>query len=90
MTNGYTCEDADINKDGKVDEADRVLMEQAWGSRPGDPNWNPAADINRDGVVDLVDLTILGQCYTAKKIPWVPIILGLGIGGYLLYYVLKK
>ena len=49
----------DINGDGKVDIKDLVLLAKAYGSRPGDPNWNPLCDLHHDGVVDLVDLVTL-------------------------------
>jgi hypothetical protein len=45
----------DINKDGKVDLKDVFAVARAYGSHPGDPNWNPACDINQDLKVDLKD-----------------------------------
>ena len=58
-----TCDNprADINRDGIVDNDDQILLGAAYGSRPGDSNWNPDADINQDGVVDYIDLAILGE-----------------------------
>jgi hypothetical protein len=53
----------DINGDFKVGLTDLVLLARAYGSKPGDSNWNPAADIKGDGVVDLADLVILAQHY---------------------------
>jgi len=53
----------DINGDGKVNLSDLVLFAKAYGSKPGDPNWNPAADINGHGKVDLSDLVTLAQHY---------------------------
>jgi hypothetical protein len=49
----------DINHDNVVDDADLELLRAAFGSRPGDPNWNPPADLNCDGVVDEADLLLL-------------------------------
>ena len=53
----------DINGDGRVSLVDLVLLTKAYGSRPGDPNWNSAADINGDGIVDLSDLVTLAKNY---------------------------
>jgi len=53
----------DINGDGKVDLADLVILAKAYGSKPGDPNWNPAADILGHGNVDLADLAALANHY---------------------------
>jgi PKD repeat protein len=53
----------DVNGDGTVDWVDLGLLGLAYGSRPGDSNWNPYADINGDGTVDWIDLGILGLNY---------------------------
>jgi hypothetical protein len=53
----------DINHDGVVDLHDLAILAAAYGSKPGDPNWNPAADLNHDGVVNLLDLQILVSEY---------------------------
>jgi hypothetical protein len=53
----------DINHDGVVDLHDLAILAAAYGSKPGDPNWNPAADLNNDGVVNLLDLQILASEY---------------------------
>lgn len=49
----------DLNNDGAVDIFDVVILALAFGSKPGDPNWNPDADLNNDGVVDIFDVVIL-------------------------------
>jgi hypothetical protein len=51
--------DSDINDDGIVDIVDIVIVALAFGSEPGDPNWNPYADLNQDGLIDIVDLVII-------------------------------
>jgi uncharacterized protein (DUF2141 family) len=53
----------DINGDFKVDSTDLALLQNAYGSKPGDSNWSPNADINGDGKVSLQDLVILAQHY---------------------------
>ncbi|MFX0206688.1 MAG: dockerin type I domain-containing protein, partial [Candidatus Hodarchaeota archaeon] len=49
----------DLDGSGRVDVIDIVIVALAFGSRPGDPHWNPYADINQDGVVDIQDIVIL-------------------------------
>jgi hypothetical protein len=35
---------------------DALLAAKAFGSRPGDENWNPNCDLNGDNVIDIFDL----------------------------------
>jgi len=53
----------DLNGDGKVSLADLVTLALAYGSKPGDLNWNPNADIIGNGIIGLSDLVILAQHY---------------------------
>jgi hypothetical protein len=53
----------DLNGDLKVNLQDLVLLALAYGSKPGDPNWNPNADIDNTGAVGLSDLVILALHY---------------------------
>ncbi len=53
----------DINVDGKVSLLDLVALAQAYGSKPGDHNWNSKADIDGNGVVGLTDLVVLAANY---------------------------
>lgn len=50
----------DLDGSGRVDGFDLGSLGLAFGSRPGDPNWNPGVDLNGDGVVDGSDLSLLG------------------------------
>ena len=50
----------DINNDGIVDIMDVLIASLAFGSRPGDPNWNPEADLVNDGLIDIMDLVTIG------------------------------
>lgn len=45
----------DLNLDGEVDLKDVYLIGEAFGSIPGDSNWNPLTDLNGDSKVDLKD-----------------------------------
>jgi hypothetical protein len=54
----------DINHDGKVDLADLVMLATAYGSHPGDKNWNPECDIAPPyGILGLSDLVTLALHY---------------------------
>jgi nitrous oxidase accessory protein len=54
----------DINGDGNVSLADLVLLASAYGSQPGDVDWNPRADMaNPWNVITPSDLVILANHY---------------------------
>ena len=53
----------DLNDDGIVDIYDVVLAALAFGSRPGDENWNPYADLIRDGIIDIFDIVTIAVNY---------------------------
>jgi len=46
----------DLNNDLKVDMIDIGIVCLAYGSKPGDPNWNPIADLNGDEKIDMIDI----------------------------------
>lgn len=60
----------DINRDGVIDQADLALLQASWGSKSGDPNWNPDCDLNGDGVVNVLDLGILSRNYGKDIWSW--------------------
>jgi hypothetical protein len=53
----------DLNGDFKVNLQDLVILADAYGTTPGDTNWNPNTDINNNGKVSLTDLVILALHY---------------------------
>jgi hypothetical protein len=57
----------DVNGDGYVEMMDYWVISQAYGSKPGDPNWNPNADIydppNGDGMIEMMDYWVISQHY---------------------------
>jgi len=54
----------DLNGDFKVDLYDLVLASSAYGSKEGDPNWNPLADLApRYGIIDIYDLVTFAYYY---------------------------
>jgi hypothetical protein len=61
----------DVNRDGVIDGKDLALVSKAYGSKPGDANWNPDADLNGDGVVDSYDLAIVTAHFGLKFEEWV-------------------
>jgi hypothetical protein len=53
----------DLDGDFRVSRQDLVILASAYGSKPGDSNWNPNADVNGDDKISLQDLVILAQHY---------------------------
>jgi hypothetical protein len=53
----------DINEDKTVDIFDAILMSTAFGSKNGDPNWNPKSDLDASGEVDIFDAIMLSTHY---------------------------
>jgi hypothetical protein len=58
---GYKPIPGDVNSDGGVDVVDMRLVSRAWGTRPGDPYWDPRADLNRDGLISIFDLVLVSK-----------------------------
>jgi len=48
----------DLNSDCKIDSFDLAIVGKAFGSKPGDPNWNPNVDFKQDNVIDNYDVEI--------------------------------
>jgi parallel beta-helix repeat protein len=53
----------DINGDFRTDLKDLVLLAKAYGSTPGDANWNGNADIDGNGDIRLTDLVTMATHY---------------------------
>jgi len=53
----------DVDGDGDTDLSDLAALLSAYGSVPGDANWNPACDFDGDDDVDLTDLAFLLSDY---------------------------
>jgi len=60
MINSYVLAQ-DLNRDGVVDRIDEALVARAFGSKQGDPNWNPNLDLKRDGVIDMRDVSLVAR-----------------------------
>lgn len=53
----------DVNGDGIVNEYDLARIGEAYGSKPGDSDWDAEADLMNDEVIDLNDLAALSKNY---------------------------
>ncbi len=53
----------DLDGDGKVGLPDLVVLGRAFGSTPGDANWDSRCDLNTDGHVDMLDLGLAARDY---------------------------
>jgi hypothetical protein len=53
----------DTNSDCIVNILDLASVGQAFGSEPGDPNWDPGCDMNSDNRVGILDLASVGISY---------------------------
>ena len=65
-----TLREGDTDNDDAISLADYALLYAAYGSAPGDANWNDNCDFNRNEAVDLGDYALLytnygqvGDCY---------------------------
>lgn len=53
----------DVDGNGKVDMVDIGLCCKAYGSKPGDSNWDPRCDVYNDGKIDMKDIGMVCQHY---------------------------
>jgi len=58
----------DINGDGYINMEDGQLIEQAYNTVAGEPNYNSACDLNNDSVVNMGDMMLL-LAYLSKYTP---------------------
>jgi parallel beta-helix repeat protein len=54
---------ADLNGDGVINIVDIAIVARAFGTKPGDVNWNPEADLNNDGVINIIDIAMVAKQY---------------------------
>lgn len=55
----------DCNGDNEVDIGDFALLSAAFGSVPGDPNWDENCDLNCDMEIDIGDFALLSSRFGA-------------------------
>jgi hypothetical protein len=53
----------DLNQDGIVNIIDIAIVARAFGSRPGDPNWNATADMDKNGWINIIDVATVARDY---------------------------
>ncbi len=54
-----TLINGDVNGNDEIDLGDSLQLAQAFGSLPGDSNWDPASDLDGDGEVTIFDYIIV-------------------------------
>ncbi|MEM2781045.1 MAG: dockerin type I domain-containing protein [Candidatus Bathyarchaeia archaeon] len=64
--------DVDLNFDGKVDMKDVAMVSKAFGSYPGQPEWDIECDVNYDGKVDMKDVAMVSKKFGQYVQPWPP------------------
>ncbi len=60
-TSGTTFLGGDVDRNGRVDGNDLVVLARAFGARLGNTRYTPLADFNTDGSIDGVDLAVLAS-----------------------------
>ncbi len=60
---------ADITGDRKVDITDVAIVSKAFGTKPGNPRWNPIADTNGDFKIDITDVAFVSKSFGKKYLP---------------------
>lgn len=58
-----TLREGDVNNDDVINIVDYGFLADAFGSVPGDDNWDDRCDFNRDGVINIVDFGLQGDNY---------------------------
>jgi ABC-type branched-subunit amino acid transport system substrate-binding protein len=66
----YELADVDIDFNGIVDIFDIVQLAIAFGSVPGDSNWNIEADVNCDGLIDIFDIVQIALKFGSQAPQW--------------------
>mgnify|MGYP001558859281 CR=1 FL=1 len=66
-----TVDDADVNRDGIVNQQDFDLIAAHFLARRGDPNYDARYDLDRDGAITILDLTAAAN-FMGRRSSWVP------------------
>jgi hypothetical protein len=54
----------DVNGDHVVDILDFSIIAKAFGSQPGQPNWDVRADLDGNGIVDIADVILAANFFS--------------------------
>jgi hypothetical protein len=57
----------DIDRNEKVNIQDLFIVAKAFGSKPGDANWNWKADVNQDNQVNIIDVYKVGRDFGKSR-----------------------
>ncbi|MCZ2809140.1 MAG: ABC transporter substrate-binding protein [Candidatus Bathyarchaeota archaeon] len=69
-TDLYEFADTDLNFDGKVNILDAIRLAGAFGTQPGDTNWNLEADVKINGKINILDAIALAGDFGGKAAVW--------------------
>jgi hypothetical protein len=53
----------DVNGDGRIDIFDLVMLAGRYGSKPGDPRYDPLLDFSQNGIIDIFDVVATASSY---------------------------
>jgi len=53
----------DLNEDEIINILDVSIVAYSFGSRPGDPEWNPKADMDHNGLINIIDVSVVAMEY---------------------------
>ncbi len=56
----------DVDRDNDVDVVDVVLITSIYGSKRGQPQYNPRSDLNNDGMITILDIVTCVAHYGSK------------------------
>jgi PKD repeat protein len=59
----------DLNKDGIINIIDIAIVAKAFGSKPGDPNWNATADLDKNGWINIIDIATVARDFGKESAP---------------------
>jgi parallel beta-helix repeat protein len=54
---------ADVNHDGRVDVLDIFMVANSFGTKIGDPSWDPRGDLDGSGTVNVIDVFLVASEY---------------------------
>ena len=56
---------SDLDFDGKTDEADMLIIANAFGSKIGGKNYEQRMDFDNNGVINIIDLVMVAKHFEA-------------------------
>ena len=65
-TYNITLQNGDADGNNQVNLFDYVVLDMAYGTRPGDPGWNPMADLDGGNTVDSYDYMVIDMNFGSQ------------------------